>query len=1721
MGNQLTVAPSVDLANISSDLELIAPLGVEGRGYFSSFHCYYYCDYDERDDDDTNGAVVKDRRDNDELNTSASVPRPTIRAAGRPPLARQQVRRRPPPLTSQEESETNRLTAATAALCSSRKEWHNWRWWLRTSPAAWHHFHFNDSTPEAWRRDLHSHGYAGSSGGHRASSGDAAAGLRRPAAGSGDDTVVSDTFAFSEEWSSHYENYAQLLLRRSSRRSTGSVAAGPGHGSSSFYSSTATRPPNGSYPAKRFPTPASHAGGGSSSSAVRDGRCRADVVSKIFVCSPDDAGQLYFLHRAHRHLDGMGDQLAVVDTTLPLSQGIRSCLWYDFIHEGEGFCVLQRPYIAFALPERLMTRPHLSSRERLYLVYQLLRAVMHLHDTYGVVHGDLKPNNVLLQSTGFLVLTDMAPFKPGRLPIDNPVLFNYYYDTDESRACYVAPEKFTDQPLPVPPSEAKARSNATYNVLNLNLLDHTPSMDIFSAACVILYIYMEEAPLRLSEVLELRHLDTQEDRVAFLEPLLQDCGAPAVLRPMLLEMLATLPGSRPSAQHLLETSTEQLVFPRSFGYLYDDVLPGLLSQSADAQLLHLYGQIGPILERCSAVDAADEAGDSFTCGTNDTIATAGHGNELKENPVPSLRGGEAVLQHRSKADAALIILPILLQAMEVATSDEATFRGIRCIEYCLPLFSLPTLSSVLLPHLVYLVSDDAHEYAALVRVLALRLIGVIVERIARYLTSREAQVQSDGEAASPEHSALLIEEWTVMEDLVFPCLGDLLMRSTVESVAVLVELAVQLPQLLLVSRYLTEHRQLFYQSLDTQTSSTEHGTGLDRASSASSPLLDEGSSCTSDGGGHVEWKQRDALPQLRNLLANGWLMLQILYNHPNISVTTAMVRQTPRVVLFLGDARSSEDLVPLLTTLLNAPLRVQRVLYPQSILLHALLHSPQMKTLRFFVSEGLRRTDTACLKSTMDSVALVVRRKSMPVEECMELVHQTLPLLTDGRWWIQRTACEVVEAAAQTYSASTLMVYLDDAIRPLLTHQVPLVALSRYTTAIRSDMTSSLSFSDWRQGVAPAGSDGSSGGAIPGHLSMRHAAAGAQLGATAAKCERLPLLPSSFPWHRLPPHQHQPHPDVAACGDPEDSPALSDALPPRERDRVLQECQVRLCCPLCSSENLTTPSRTVATGSSDSAMAVPAPTPSLAPQVPTDTQPSPYPHSLPPPSSVVGVAPAPSAPSSRLESSQLRGPLSSNARAALVPFLRPVAIPRSSCQAHVGPIYTIVPHPQDLVLSAGGRGEAVLWRVEAPSSSAAPALQLAERAPVANIHHSFLTSQLMQGRWDDSRGGGGHLNIVALGSTDGSVRLLDILTNKWVRSCFIGGAGLAEDSGSGSITAMALQDHDTLLLTTADGGLHVVDCRCGGTDASVWRTQLDPLDGVPSSLCPLYAGDQACAVVVGTYGGTACLFDLRYGLQVQRSVLSSQSIPTNPEGQLPITAICVDPLSSLAHKHGSAADEAATPYLPDAAKEPSVLLSTAAGPVYRLFLQSGSYSPAFVPRRIEGTFPDAQSASFGAAAVRSLLALPKHGIVWTGSEDGFIRSWSTAHPEDSCTLSCPPFASPLYTQRLRSGGGSSPPRGGRGSSAVRYDASIYDGDDGSPTGGPSAATPSYHAIVEQPPDTLRFGPTPPRHHADAVLALSAIRTATPTACGGGQAEQFSLLSGSRDGTLIMWDHQPQ
>ena len=164
---------------------------------------------------------------------------------------------------------------------------------------------------------------------------------------------------------------------------------------------------------------------------------------------------------------------------------------------------LIRQYINTNLYDRLSTRPFLNELEKLWIIFQLFKCVEICHEN-GIVHGDLKPENIMCTTSNWVVLTDFSPFKPAFVPDDDPTDFQYYFDCMGRHRCYLAPERFHHRTVggTIPAAEAagldaptasnnfKTRFAGKLSRSNVQSSPAfqgsqlTPAMDVFALGCI-------------------------------------------------------------------------------------------------------------------------------------------------------------------------------------------------------------------------------------------------------------------------------------------------------------------------------------------------------------------------------------------------------------------------------------------------------------------------------------------------------------------------------------------------------------------------------------------------------------------------------------------------------------------------------------------------------------------------------------------------------------------------------------------------------------------------------------------------------------------------------------------------------------------------------------------------------------------------------------------------------------------------------------------------------------------------------------------------------------------------------------------------------------------------------------------------------------------------------------------------------------------------------------
>ncbi|CAB3229628.1 unnamed protein product [Arctia plantaginis] len=250
---------------------------------------------------------------------------------------------------------------------------------------------------------------------------------------------------------------------------------------------------------------------------------------------------------------------AVHDPSLPLAEhkerilkikeqlaSAFNCLPFQRVILTDKAGLLMREYCKCSVYDRMSTRPFLTVLEKKWITFQVLYALHRMHKL-GICHGDIKLENIMVTSWLWVLLTDIASFKPTFLPDDNPADFSYFFDTSRRRLCYVAPERFVGAP---DPHNRPASDDKTGGLLlsesPCKVGELVPSMDIFSAGCALLELWNDGTPaLDLPGLLAYRN---GEERPATMTLTIDD----PQLKSLLHSMTERNPRDRRSAELYLD-----------------------------------------------------------------------------------------------------------------------------------------------------------------------------------------------------------------------------------------------------------------------------------------------------------------------------------------------------------------------------------------------------------------------------------------------------------------------------------------------------------------------------------------------------------------------------------------------------------------------------------------------------------------------------------------------------------------------------------------------------------------------------------------------------------------------------------------------------------------------------------------------------------------------------------------------------------------------------------------------------------------------------------------------------------------------------------------------------------------------------------------------------------------------------------------------------------------
>jgi phosphoinositide-3-kinase regulatory subunit 4 len=383
---------------------------------------------------------------------------------------------------------------------------------------------------------------------------------------------------------------------------------------------------------------------------------------------------------------------------------IPNALGYHRIVETSTNGYLVRQFIHSSLYDRISTRPFLEEIEKKWLAFQLLCAVRDCH-ARNIFHGDIKTENILVTSWGWLYLTDFSScFKPTYLPEDNPADFSFFFDTSGRRTCYLAPERFLK-----PGEEAIGKSPINW------------AMDIFSVGCVIAELFLETPIFSLSQLFRYRLNRDYEPEHIHLNRI-----ADKEIREMVAHMIQIDPQERYSAEEYLNFWKVK-AFPEYFYsflhqymYVITDPTSGRSPVTATGENL---GESDDRVDRTySDFDKISFflGFDSAERQTTPLIRKSHQGTDLfpLQIDIPGYRHEASRLQKRPTDNGSLIFVALVVASLRSTARASSRIRGCELLLAFGERLTDEAKLDRILPYVMSLLNDRTD----LVRVAALRTV---------------------------------------------------------------------------------------------------------------------------------------------------------------------------------------------------------------------------------------------------------------------------------------------------------------------------------------------------------------------------------------------------------------------------------------------------------------------------------------------------------------------------------------------------------------------------------------------------------------------------------------------------------------------------------------------------------------------------------------------------------------------------------------------------------------------------------------------------------------------------------------------------------------------------------------------------------------------------------------------------------------------------------------
>ena len=235
---------------------------------------------------------------------------------------------------------------------------------------------------------------------------------------------------------------------------------------------------------------------------------------------------------------------------------------YESAEMLDKSAILVRQFFGRNLFDRLYSQPRLTGIHQLWFSLQILCAVAQLHSV-GLVHGDIKSENIFVIGSFQAVLTDLSTFiKPVYLPLNDPVAATslFFESGVKRRRCFIAPERFIESLT----SRVLDEHGRRMTFFDKEFTADFVKMDLFSAGLTIAEMYLEG-----QHVIDLPELLSYRSGSFDLSAILNQIPDPKV-RDLIGKMTDRDPSKRPSSA---VECIEELIAGSGFSGFVDLFLP--------------------------------------------------------------------------------------------------------------------------------------------------------------------------------------------------------------------------------------------------------------------------------------------------------------------------------------------------------------------------------------------------------------------------------------------------------------------------------------------------------------------------------------------------------------------------------------------------------------------------------------------------------------------------------------------------------------------------------------------------------------------------------------------------------------------------------------------------------------------------------------------------------------------------------------------------------------------------------------------------------------------------------------------------------------------------------------------------------------------------------------------------------------------------------------------